>query len=136
MKYNPEKHNRHSIRMKDYDYSKTGRYFVTVCTRKKDNLLWCIEEGKMILSTVGNITEECWLAIPEHFKNVDIDEFVVMPNHVHGILFITNTGNNTMMVGTDYNLSLQQPRQSKQYSYQSRQQKKHYIQQGYALASW
>ena len=66
-----------------------------------------IEDRTMILSTAGKIAAECWFEIPEHFRNVVLDEFVVMPNHIHGIVIITDTSQNTKNVGTDYNLSLQ-----------------------------
>ena len=88
MKYNPEKHHRRSIRLKGYDYSQPGWYFVTVVTYDRQNLFGHIENGKMILNDGGKIARKCWLEIPHHYPNVNLDEFVVMPNHVHGIIVI------------------------------------------------
>ncbi len=88
MKYNPEKHNRRSIRLKEWDYSDPGAYFVTVCTQNRDCLLGEIQNGKMKLNRFGAIILEKWNRIPNHFKNVQLDAFQIMPNHIHGILFI------------------------------------------------
>ena len=118
MKYNSEVHHRSSIRLKGYDYSRIGGYFVTICTLQKEHLFGKIINGQMICSTIGEIPKKYWLEIPEHFRNVKSDEFCVMPNHIHGILFITDN----MNVGTDYNLSLQKPKQLHQ-SHQPKQNK-------------
>lgn len=89
-KYNPTTHNRRSIRLKGYDYSQEGWYFLTICTHNKQHLFGEIENYKMILNDVGKIVNTCWLEIPEHFPNVTLHEFVIMPNHIHGIIEITN----------------------------------------------
>ena len=88
MKYDPEKHHRHSIRLKGYDYSQAGAYYVTICTHKKECLFGNVVDGKMELTRIGTIAGECWKAIPKHFPNVTLDVFVVMPNHVHGVVMI------------------------------------------------
>ncbi len=88
MRFNPEIHHRESIRLKDYNYSENGAYFVTVCTQNRENLFGEIVEGKMILSQAGKIVLNCWQEIPQHFQNVELDEFCIMPNHFHGIIFI------------------------------------------------
>lgn len=90
MKYmhDPEKHRRRLIRLKGYDYSRAGAYFVTVCVRNKENSLGKIIDGKVVLSEIGKIAEKCWNEIPKHYLCVQIDKYVVMPNHIHGIIII------------------------------------------------
>jgi putative transposase len=89
-------------RLKGYNYSQTGYYFVTICT--KDRKVWFgnIEQESMNLSRYGEIARDFWVGIPAHFENVGIDEFSVMPNHIHGILIIAEN-----MVGNAYMRSLQ-----------------------------
>lgn len=83
--------NRKSIRLKEYDYSQNGAYFVTICTHNKEHLFGKI--GDMWEPTdFGKIADECWYAIPEHYPNVELDAFIVMPNHIHGIIWIQNVG--------------------------------------------
>ena len=93
---NPTSHRRKSIRLQGYDYSQAGLYFITVCTHNRVPLFGEIVDGVMALNTAGQIVEKCWCAIPEHFPQVTLDEFVVMPNHVHGIITIgeNNVGAN------------------------------------------
>ncbi len=86
------KHRRRSIRLKGYDYSHAGAYFITVCTRNGKCLFGDVINGKMRLNAHGNIVSECWNKIPTHFPNVETDAFVVMPNHIHGIIIINNVG--------------------------------------------
>jgi REP element-mobilizing transposase RayT len=83
-------HHRRSIRLKDYDYSRRGAYFVTVCTRNKQPLFGEIIDGVMHQNDVAEIARKYWLEIPNHFSNVTLDQFVIMPNHVHGIIVITD----------------------------------------------
>lgn len=88
-KYNPAIHHRHSIRLKGYDYSRPGAYFVTICVQEKDRPLFGdVIDGKMQLSHMGKIVWKCWNQLPRHYPNIKLDEFVVMPNHVHGIIWI------------------------------------------------
>ena len=81
-------HNRRSIRLKEYDYSQPGAYFVTVCTWRRENLFGDVVDGEVRLNERGHIVKECWNEIPEHFPQVELDAFVVMPNHIHGIIVI------------------------------------------------
>ncbi len=81
---------RRSIRLKEYDYSLAGGYFVTIVTLWREFLFGEIVGGEMQFNALGRIVEECWQAIPEHFPNTDVEVFVVMPNHVHGIIIIHN----------------------------------------------
>ncbi len=88
MTYNPDKHHRRTIRLKEYDYSRAGVYFVTVCTQDRKCFLGNVGNGTVELSHIGKTAHEFWFEIPKHFKNVQLDAFVVMPNHIHGIIFI------------------------------------------------
>ena len=99
-KYDPKIHRRQSMRLMEYDYSQAGAYFVTICVREGEPLFGEIVNGVVQLSDFGRVVMECWKAVPEHFQDVELDEFVVMPNHVHGIIVIS-------AVGTIHELSLQ-----------------------------
>jgi REP element-mobilizing transposase RayT len=77
---------RKSPRLQGYDYSQSGAYFVTICTHERQHLFGTIEDHSMILNDYGKIASERWYAIPGHYPDVELDAFVVMPNHVHGIL--------------------------------------------------
>jgi REP element-mobilizing transposase RayT len=82
----PEYPQRKILRLPHYDYTRAGGYFVTLCMRNHACALGDIEGGKMKLSRLGRIVEDCWGAIPIHFSNVELDIYTVMPNHLHGIL--------------------------------------------------
>ncbi len=84
MKY----YQRKSIRLKGFDYSQPGGYFVTMCTHRREPILGEIIDGAMQLSELGEIAQMCWKNIPVHFEGVRLDAFQVMPNHLHGILAI------------------------------------------------
>lgn len=77
-------------RLRDFDYSQNGRYFVTICVKNKQEIFGLIKNNGMILNEFGKIAENCWSAIPKHLPSVELDEFVVMPNHIHGIVVIEN----------------------------------------------
>lgn len=79
---------RKPTRMPRYDYSSSGCYFVTIVTKNKENYLGEIAANKVVLTNIGEIAKTCWLQIPEHFPYVRLDEFVIMPNHIHGIIVI------------------------------------------------
>ncbi len=85
--------NRHSIRLYDYDYSSQGAYFVTICTHQRQHLFGKIVDETMNRNAWGNVARDYWQFIPDHFSHVKLDAFVVMPNHVHGILFIMQDAN-------------------------------------------
>ena len=91
-KFNPQKHHRRSIRLKGYDYTSAGAYFITIVTYQRDCLFGEIVDGNMVLNDYGRIADEFWRAIPEHFPNVDLGAFAIMPNHIHGIIIITDVG--------------------------------------------
>jgi putative transposase len=83
---------RTSPRLQGYDYAQSGAYFVTICTHNRARLFGEIVDRVMQLNPSGEIAAEQWYAIPEHYPDVDLDMFVVMPNHVHGIVLLTRTG--------------------------------------------
>ena len=90
MKFDPEKHHRRSIRLTDYDYSQSGAYFITICTKNRDCLLGEIVDSEMVLNGAGMMMQTIWEGIPDHYPGVQIDEFVIMPNHAHGIIILTD----------------------------------------------
>jgi REP element-mobilizing transposase RayT len=83
---------RHSIRLSGYDYSQAGAYFVTICTLNRRLLFGEIHDGEMHLNAFGRMASAQWLLLAYHFTNLELGEFVIMPNHVHGILVITGRG--------------------------------------------
>ena len=88
MKYNPLVHHRRSIRLKGYDYAQPGAYFITFCTFGREHFLGEIRNGEMSLSEIGEIVKQEWLRTPTIRSNVELDEFVVMPDHFHGIIIL------------------------------------------------
>jgi REP element-mobilizing transposase RayT len=88
IKFDPKIHHRHSIRLQGYDYSQVGAYFVTIVTWQREFLLGEIVNGEMMLSLYGEIVQKWWLEISIHFQNVETGAFAIMPNHIHGIIFI------------------------------------------------
>lgn len=89
-KFDPVKHRRHSIRLKGYDYTSEGAYFVTIVTQGRECLFGEIVDGEMYLSNYGEIIQKWWIEIPIYFPNVKTGVFIIMPNHIHGIIFITD----------------------------------------------
>ena len=91
-KYNPQIHHRQSIRLKGYDYAQAGLYFITICCQRRGNPSWLpfgeIENGEMKLNDAGMMVENEWLKLPNRFQNIQLHEYVVMPNHFHAILEI------------------------------------------------
>ncbi len=90
-----------SARLQTWDYGSNGRYFITICTGKRNCYFGYIQSGVMHLSELGQIARKFWLEIPGHFPFVKLSEFVVMPNHVHGILIINKSySHDRLVVGT------------------------------------
>jgi len=81
-------YHRRSIRLQGYDYSAAGAYFVTICAKERACLFGDVVDGEMMLNQAGNVAHGCWRDIPGHFPHAELDEFVIMPNHVHGIIVI------------------------------------------------
>lgn len=89
-RYNPNIHHRKSIRLKGYDYSQAGLYFITICVHNRQCLFGEIVNDEMILNNFGNIAHNHWEKLSERFQNFELDVFQIMPNHMHGIIFLTN----------------------------------------------
>ena len=87
-----EIHHRRSIRLKGYDYSQPGYYFVTICTRDGECVLGDVVDGKMKLSRIGQLVQITWNCLLKRFHNLELGEFTVMPNHIHGIIIIVGAG--------------------------------------------
>jgi REP element-mobilizing transposase RayT len=99
MPYDSFKHHRKSIRLPGYDYSSPGAYFITIATHQRQILFGGINDGIVQLNAPGTIISEYWSAIPIHFPNVELDEFVIMPDHIHGIIVIHKNDRSVRTVG-------------------------------------
>lgn len=88
-KYNPSIHHRRSIRLKGYDYSKEGLYFITICVKNRECIFGEVIDRKMALNEFGQIAKEEWKKTEEIRDNCKLHEFIIMPNHIHGIIEIT-----------------------------------------------
>jgi len=77
---------RKKVRLKNHDYSKQGYYHVTICTFNRLELFGAIENNEMVLNEYGHIAKNAWLDLPNHHKNIKLDEYIIMPNHIHGII--------------------------------------------------
>lgn len=83
-----------STRLQNWDYGSNAAYYVTICTHNRKNYFGDVTDGKMILSNLGIIADVIWYEIINHAKNVELGPFIVMPNHIHGILMICNNESN------------------------------------------
>jgi len=100
IRYNRDKHHRpfgnahgrRSIRLQGYDYSQAGLYFITICTKDGEHLFGEITDGKMVLNAFGKIADNEWLKTGEIRDNVELSEYVIMPNHIHGIIVLNTVG--------------------------------------------
>lgn len=79
-----------TARLQNWDYASDGRYYITICTKNREPFLGKIEKGIMILNECGRIVEQCWFDLENHYHNLKLDAFVIMPNHIHGIMIIDN----------------------------------------------
>jgi putative transposase len=100
-------------RLETYNYSRQGYYYITICTYNRVETFGKIEDNKMVLNEYGDIAKKSWLDLPNHHKNMKLDEFIIMPNHVHGIISLTvgsgpartftkykNTNNLSIIIGS------------------------------------
>ena len=86
-------HYRKPTRYKNYDYNQPGYYFITTCVKDRIELFGAIKDGEMSLTDYGNIVNECWQNIPKYYSNCELDCYVIMPDHLHGIIIVhTNIG--------------------------------------------
>lgn len=97
MSGNSDRAHRFSLRLKGYDYTREGAYFVTVCSHGRTCLFGEVSEGHMELGAAGRMVQEVWDALPEHYPAVGVDAFVIMPNHVHGVILLD--GVSTLSLG-------------------------------------
>ncbi len=88
MKDESKSHHRRSIRVRGYDYSQAGAYFVTICAKNREFVFGKIIDTEMRLNDTGRIVQECWNDLPSRFAGIELDAFVTMPNHIHGIIII------------------------------------------------
>jgi len=91
-KFNPSIHNRHSLRLSEYDYSRQGLYFITICVKNRKHLFGEIKNSKMILNDSGMMITNQWKNLVFRFTNIKLHTFVVMPDHFHGIIQIIEVG--------------------------------------------
>ncbi len=91
-RYDPAKHHRRSIRLPGHDYAGGGTYFVTINTTDRRPVFGTLVNGRMARNEAGRMAAECWHAIPEHFPHASLDEWIIMPDHVHGIIIIAPGG--------------------------------------------
>ena len=87
---------RRSIRLKEYDYTQPGAYFVTICAHDRRDIWGKVRGGVVTLNGLGQVIGDCWENIPAHFSHVRLDQYCVMPNHLHGILLFTQMGRGTI----------------------------------------
>ncbi|WP_281299145.1 transposase [Flavobacterium limnophilum] len=80
-----------TARAKWWDYSNEGDYFITICTKNREHLFGYVKDEKMILNEYGQIVSDCWFDLPNHYKNIVLDEFQIMPNHIHCIVGVDNS---------------------------------------------
>ena len=92
VKYDSTIHHRRSIRLREYDYSRPGAYFVTIVTQGRACLFGEISDGQMSLNPAGESIQSWWQRLPDKFPSTTVKSFVVMPNHLHGVLVIDDTG--------------------------------------------
>jgi len=91
-RFDSDIHHRRSIRLKGYDYSQPGAYFVTIASYQREPLFGEIQEFSMFLNQYGKTVHNYWDRIPGHYSNISLDAFIVMPNHIHGIIIIDDVG--------------------------------------------
>jgi putative transposase len=91
-KYNPQIHHRRSIRLKGYDYSRAGLYFITICCDGRKCCFGEVKNNTMILNEFGNIAYNEWVKLAERFAKFELDVFQIMPNHMHGIILLNEFG--------------------------------------------
>ncbi len=88
MNYNPKFHHRRSIRLKGYDYSTAGAYFITICTHEREQTFGDVLDRTMVLNELGHIAQLHWQKLARHYSHLIVDRSVVMPNHLHGIILL------------------------------------------------
>jgi len=92
MRSDPGRHRRRTIRIQGYDYNQAGAYFVTVVTQNRNCVFGVVKEGCILHSDAGRMVEREWKRLSQRFRQVEIMDFVIMPNHLHGIIMILDMG--------------------------------------------
>ena len=87
-RYDPEIHHRRSIRLRGYDYRQAGVYYVTICVQNRARLFGSVADASVALNEAGQMVESTWVNLPRRFPTVQLDAFVVMPDHLHGIIVL------------------------------------------------
>ena len=101
MIYDPDRHHRRSIRLKGYDYSQAGLYFVTICTHNREMVCGDIINNEIVLNEYGKMVDYAWNDLPNHNHQIQLDDYVIMPNHIHGIIIINDVGANFVGAGSE-----------------------------------
>ena len=107
MKFDPQKHHRRSIRLKEYDYSQAGAYYVTIDVQNRECLFGEIVNYEMILNEAGKMVNEQWNALLERFPSIELDVYQAMPNHFHGIIIVIAPVGTTLVVAPVLDISQQ-----------------------------
>jgi len=87
------------MRLPHFNYDWRNQFFITICTQYRNHLFGDVKQGIINLSEFGNIAHQCWQEIPQHFPEIEIDEFVIMPDHIHGIILFGSTKNQSAVLG-------------------------------------
>ena len=122
-----KRYNRRSIRLKGYDYSQAGLYFITICCKNQEHFFGCISQQQMYLNDAGKMVESEWTQLPIRFPNIALHEYVVMPNHFHAIIEIVGA---TLVVAQRPKQNTQHSEQDTQHSEQDTQHSEQDTQQG------
>ena len=93
---NPRFPNRQSIRLKDYNYSNAGYYHVTICSNNRKNIFGVIKKHQVELSSCGQIIKNEWINLSSTYDNIELNEFIIMPNHIHGIIILKDKSSYTL----------------------------------------
>jgi REP element-mobilizing transposase RayT len=88
-KFDPQSHHRRSIRLKEYDYTTPGAYFITLVSWQRENIFGEILDGRMKLNKFGQIAKGQWEKLPRRFRHIELGEFVILPDHIHGIIVLS-----------------------------------------------
>src|SRR5688572_10572106 len=100
MRYDPEIHHRHAMRLRGYDYACAGTYFVTSCVEHRECLLGAVEGDAVILSEAGRIVDAAWYDLPTRFPTVVLDEMCIMPNHMHAVIALQEPTVGTLLAAS------------------------------------
>ena len=98
--FDPDKHHRRSIRLPGYDYAQPGAYFVTICTQDRVSLFGAVSDGKMRLNRIGGLVAESWEWLAARHPRIALDQWVVMPNHLHGVIVMVDARDESLKGGS------------------------------------